>query len=153
MEKIFEILEVFNSITKIISRNDYPIANLFLNKVYRVKVLLDKNVNNENEFIQAMMVEMKSKFDKYWGKCNLLMAVAIILDPRCKMRVVEFSFSKLYLNKEARENVAKIQEPLYEIYEEYVREYQYGGENSAETHVLDSGMSDVNIEASFLWLV
>ena len=37
MEKICEILEVFNSIIKIISGNDYPTANLFLNKVYHVK--------------------------------------------------------------------------------------------------------------------
>ena len=66
MEKFFEILEVFNSITKIISVSDYPTANLFLNEVYRVKVLLDKKVNDENKFIQAMVVEMKSKFDKYW---------------------------------------------------------------------------------------
>ena len=77
------------------------------------------------------------------------MAIAAILDPRCKMRVVEFSFPKLYPDREARENVAKVREALYEIYEEYVREYQYGGENSAETHVLDSGMSDVNIKAFF----
>ena len=93
MEKIFEILEVFNSITKIIFRSDYPTTSLFLNEVYRVKVLLDKKVNDENKFIQAMVVKMKSKFDKYWGECNLLMAIATILDPRCKMRVVEFFFS------------------------------------------------------------
>ena len=111
-------------------------------------MLLDKKVNDENKFIQAMVVEMKSKFDKYWEECNLLMAIAAILDPRCKMKVVEFSFPKLYHDREARENIAKVREALYEIYEEYVREYQYGGENSAETHVLDSGMSDVNIEAS-----
>ena len=42
VEKICEILEVFNSITKIISGSDYPIANLILNEVYHVKVLLDK---------------------------------------------------------------------------------------------------------------
>ena len=66
VEKICEILELFNSITKIISGSDYPTANLFMNEVYRVKVLLDIKVNDENEFIQAMVVEMKSKFDKYW---------------------------------------------------------------------------------------
>ena len=52
------------------------------------------------------------------------MAVAAILDSRCKMRVVEFSFPKLYLDREARENVAKVREALYEIYEKHVHEYQ-----------------------------
>ena len=42
VEKIYEILKVFNSITKIISESDYPTVNLFLNEVYCVKVLKDK---------------------------------------------------------------------------------------------------------------
>ena len=84
VEKICEILEVFNSIIKIISGSDIQLQIFFLNEVYRVKVLLDKKVNDENEFIQAMVVEMKSKFDKYWRECNLLMAVTAILDLRCK---------------------------------------------------------------------
>ena len=71
------------------------------------------------------------------------------LGSKVQMRVVEFFFPKVYPDREVRENVAKVREALYEIYEKYVREYQYGGENSAETHVLDSGMNDVNIEASF----
>ncbi|KAH7655676.1 Ribonuclease H-like protein [Dioscorea alata] len=81
MEKICEILEVFNAITKIISGSDYPTSNLYLNEVYRVKVLLDKRANNGDDFIQEMVGRMKRKFDKYW-ECNLLILVAVILDPR-----------------------------------------------------------------------
>ena len=50
VEKICEILENFNSITKIISKSDYPTANLFLNEIYRVKVLLNKDVNLDTPF-------------------------------------------------------------------------------------------------------
>ncbi|XP_022737224.1 zinc finger BED domain-containing protein RICESLEEPER 2-like [Durio zibethinus] len=120
VKKVCEILEVFNSTTKIIFGSDYPTSNLFLNEVYRVKVLLDKRMNDENEFVQAMVRKMKSKFDKYWGECNLLMSIAAILDPRCKIR----------------------------IYDEYAREYQFGNEHSAETQVHDNGISGMNIEAS-----
>ena len=42
MEKIYPILEVFNLATNIILGSEYPTSNLFLNEVYRVKVLLDK---------------------------------------------------------------------------------------------------------------
>ena len=43
-------------------------------------MLLNKKVNDENEFIQAMVDEIKGKFDKYWewGDYNLLMVVAAI---------------------------------------------------------------------------
>ncbi|XP_039134230.1 zinc finger BED domain-containing protein RICESLEEPER 2-like [Dioscorea cayenensis subsp. rotundata] len=133
VEKIYEILEVFNAITKIIFGSDYPTSNLFLNEVYHVKMLLDERANDEDEFIQAMIGKMKAKFDKYWGKCNLLMSVAAVLDPRCKMRVVDFTFSRMYSDREAKENIAKVREALHEIYEEYVREYQHGNEHSGET--------------------
>ncbi|XP_022716297.1 zinc finger BED domain-containing protein RICESLEEPER 1-like [Durio zibethinus] len=148
VEKVCEILEVFNSATKIISGNDYPTSNLFLNEVYRVKVLLDKRMNDENEFVQAMVRKMKSKFDKYWGECNLLMSIAAILDPRCKMRVIEFCFPRMYPDREAKENIAKVRDALYEIYDEYAREYQFGNEHSTETQVHDNGISGMNIEAS-----
>ncbi|XP_022728849.1 zinc finger BED domain-containing protein RICESLEEPER 2-like [Durio zibethinus] len=148
VEKVCEILKVFNSATKIIFGSDYPTSNLFLNEVYRVKVLLDKRMNDENEFVQAMVRKMKSKFDKYWGECNLLMSIAAILDPRCKMRVIEFCFPRMYPDREAKENIAKVRYALYEIYDEYAREYQFGNEHSAETQVHDNGISGMNIEAS-----
>ncbi|KAH7681478.1 Tam3-transposase (Ac family) protein [Dioscorea alata] len=138
VEKICEILEVFNAITKIISGSDYPTSNLFLNEVYCVKVLLDKRSNDGDNFIQAMVGRMRRKFDKYWGECNLLMSVAAILDPRCKMRAVEFSFSKMYSDRDARENIVKVREALYDIYEEYVREYQVDNEHSGETSMLNN---------------
>ena len=138
VKKICEILEVFNAITNIISGSDYPTSNLFLNEVHRVKMLLDKRANDEDEFIQAMIGRMKAKFDKYWGKCNFLMSVAAVLDPRCKMRVVDFTFSRMYSDREARENISKVREALHEIYEDYVHEYPHGNEHSGETSVLNS---------------
>ncbi|XP_073107182.1 zinc finger BED domain-containing protein RICESLEEPER 1-like [Elaeis guineensis] len=86
VEKLCEILELFKAAIEIISGTDYPTANLFLNEVYRVKVLLDKKSSFEDTFTRQLIAKLKEKFDKYWGKCNLLMAIAAILDPRCKMR-------------------------------------------------------------------
>ena len=103
---------MFNAVTNIISGSNYPTANLFLNEVYRVKVLLDRRANDDDVFIQQMVSRMKSKFDKYWGECNLLMSIASVLDPRCKMRAIEYCFSKMYLETEARENVHKVREAM-----------------------------------------
>ncbi|XP_074297078.1 zinc finger BED domain-containing protein RICESLEEPER 2-like [Silene latifolia] len=41
IEKLSEILEVFNDTTNIISGSEYPTSNLFLAEIYRIKVLLD----------------------------------------------------------------------------------------------------------------
>ncbi|KAK1388775.1 zinc finger BED domain-containing protein RICESLEEPER 2-like [Heracleum sosnowskyi] len=137
VEKVCELLEVFNSTTNIISGSEYPTSNLFLNEVYRVKVVLDKKhleITNEEDFMYSMIEAMKVKFDKYWGEVNLLMAIGAILDPRCKMRVIEFSFPKMYPTNVAKENIGKVREALYELYDEYVVEFQSSnGEPSGET--------------------
>ncbi|XP_042386917.1 zinc finger BED domain-containing protein RICESLEEPER 2-like [Zingiber officinale] len=119
LHKVFSILKVFYEATKIISGSEYPTANLFLNEVYRVKVILDEKSCDEEEFIRKMVQKMKEKFDKYWGECNLLMAVGSVLDPRCKMRVLEFTFPKLYNSFEAESNIKEVQRLLYAIYKEY----------------------------------
>ena len=84
----------------------------------RVKQTLDKCSLSENDFIRDMVSKMKEKFDKYWGECHLVMAIASVLDPRFKMKLVEFSFPTLYENSE--ENIKEVKSALYEMYEEFL---------------------------------
>jgi CTP:phosphocholine cytidylyltransferase-like protein len=58
-------MEIFNYVTNIISGSDYPTANLFLTKVWRVKYILAKKSRDENDYIKAMVVKMNIKFEKY----------------------------------------------------------------------------------------
>ncbi|KAL4581190.1 hypothetical protein LXL04_017400 [Taraxacum kok-saghyz] len=118
VESVCEILKVFKVCTNIISGSDYPTANLYLIEVFRVKQTLDKCSLSENDFIRDMVSKMKEKFDKYWGECHLVMAIASVLDPRFKMKLVEFSFPTLYENSE--ENIKEVKSALYEMYEEYL---------------------------------
>ncbi|KAL3529787.1 hypothetical protein ACH5RR_009109 [Cinchona calisaya] len=118
--KVCNILETFWATTQIISGSDYPTSNLFLQEIKRVKLVLDNGVNDEDDFIRAMVRKMKTKFDKHWGECNLLMAVAAILDPRQKMKAVEFYFPQLFPSNEAQENISKVTTVLFEFYDEYV---------------------------------
>ncbi|XP_074303624.1 zinc finger BED domain-containing protein RICESLEEPER 2-like [Silene latifolia] len=114
IKKLSEILEVFNDTTNIISGSEYPTSNLFLDEIYRIKVLLD------------------TQFDKYWDQCNLLMAIGAVLDPRLKMKVVEITFPKMFPSDDAdvaRDNVNKVRETLYELYKEYVTIYSPTGQS------------------------
>ncbi|KAK4415151.1 Zinc finger BED domain-containing protein RICESLEEPER 1 [Sesamum alatum] len=95
-EKVCSVLELFWTATHIISGSDDPTSNLFLNEVSRVKVLLYKKTLENDMFIRDMVARMKVKFDKYWGETNLLMSIAAVLDPRCKLRALEFCFPRLY---------------------------------------------------------
>ncbi|CAH9105504.1 unnamed protein product [Cuscuta epithymum] len=100
------------------SNND--VALRIAKVIWRVKHVLDENEASPNEFVKNMVKKMKEKFDKYWGSCNLLMAIGAILDPRFQMRLVEFAFNKLYTVSESRINLKTVRDALYDLFSEYV---------------------------------
>ncbi|KAL7147889.1 hypothetical protein ABFS83_06G139800 [Erythranthe nasuta] len=108
VEKVCSVLEVFWTAIHIISGSDYP-TSIFLNEVSRVNVMLDQNSSDTDSFIQEIVKKMKIKFDKYWGKSDLLMSVAVVLDPRCKMRALQF----------CEREIIRVRETIYQLYAEY----------------------------------
>ncbi|KAL2927687.1 Zinc finger BED domain-containing protein RICESLEEPER 3 [Bienertia sinuspersici] len=53
----------------------------------------------KNPDIRVMGSQMRENFDKYYGdlgKTNVMMLVAVVLDPRYKFRFVKFSLKKLF---------------------------------------------------------
>ncbi|XP_010247968.1 PREDICTED: zinc finger BED domain-containing protein RICESLEEPER 2-like [Nelumbo nucifera] len=116
VEKVCEVLEVFNVVTNIIFDSDYPTSNFYLSEIYRVKEILNLKAMDESDFIRRMVGKMKGKFDKYWGECNLLMVVASVMDPRCKLRLAEMFFPKIYSEAETRNNIEQVRGDLYQLY-------------------------------------
>lgn len=48
-----------------------------------------------------MAKDMQKKFDKYWGSFanfNPLMVIAVVLDPRYKMKFLKYAFEQMYPN-------------------------------------------------------
>ena len=66
-----------------------------------------------------MATNMQTKFEKYWGegdKINPLLYVAMVFDPRKKLRFLKFSFSKIYGNVVAKVMVDKMKDLLFKLY-------------------------------------
>ncbi|XP_071912241.1 zinc finger BED domain-containing protein RICESLEEPER 2-like [Coffea arabica] len=135
VSKVCNILKAFWTATHVISGSDYPTANLYLNEVCRIKVLLDSKVDDEDDFVRSMVQKMKLKFDKYLGESNLLMSIVAILDPRCKMRVINYCFPLLYPSHEVQSNIGKVQQALYDLYDEYV-EIHVSGQSGLSSQLL-----------------
>ena len=52
--------------------------------------------NSSDNIICEMAIAMTFKFDKYWKKSNIALAVANVLDPRFKKKMVEFYLKRIY---------------------------------------------------------
>ncbi|KAJ1703119.1 hypothetical protein LUZ63_002898 [Rhynchospora breviuscula] len=61
---------------------------------------LDKRYTSnpsEQEWERVKMgLEMFYKWDKYWKDENIILAIACVLDPRCKLEVVEYYIEQMY---------------------------------------------------------
>ncbi|KAG6487825.1 hypothetical protein ZIOFF_056560 [Zingiber officinale] len=63
-------------------------------QVWKIEVLLKENLSNEDEVISSLCKRMMEKFDKYWTQYSMVLAFGAILDPRIKLSMLEFFYTK-----------------------------------------------------------
>jgi hypothetical protein len=76
-----------------ISGSLYSTTNKYFPVLQKIYNCLMAYCGSDDDMLSAMAFRMKLKFDKYWGdleKINPLLFIAIVLDTRYKMKVLEF---------------------------------------------------------------
>ncbi|KAG6528693.1 hypothetical protein ZIOFF_010877 [Zingiber officinale] len=119
-EKICEFLEPFYDTTNLISGSSYPTSNLYFMQVWKIEVLLKENLSNEDEVISSMCKRMMEKFDKYWTQYSMVLAFGAILDPRIKLSMLEFFYTKVesdYVKFQKKMELVKTK--LYKLFDQY----------------------------------
>jgi len=96
-----------------------PTSNLFFHEAWKLQLELSNGTGHEDPIFSSIAKDMHEKFDKYWKDCSLVLAIAVVMDPRFKMKLVEFSYSKIY-GAEAAKYVKVVDDALHELYKEYV---------------------------------
>ncbi|KAK2650745.1 hypothetical protein Ddye_018234 [Dipteronia dyeriana] len=106
VKKITIFLQYFYDLTCVFSGTKYPTSNLFFPKVFSTYMLLKQNKVSSDVFLQKMTTQMYNKYYKYSGEFSVVLAIALILDPRYKMTFIEFAYKKVYgINSPELENV------------------------------------------------
>ncbi|XP_012858997.1 PREDICTED: zinc finger BED domain-containing protein RICESLEEPER 2-like [Erythranthe guttata] len=118
---IHKFLETFNIVTKIFSGSEYCTANVFFREVYRILILLRETSNDLSTLLGKMAFNMLLKFEKYWldKEPNLLLSVALVLDPRYKLKYLEFCYMKIYDNTLATKFTNRVKCELKNLFDEY----------------------------------
>nr|KJB09837.1 hypothetical protein B456_001G170000 [Gossypium raimondii] len=134
-----DFLEHFYEVTLRISGTSYVTSNNFFDELSEIDILLRDAQLNSNIDFNVMAIKMKEKYDKYWGdidKMNLLMFVACVLDPRQKLKYLEFALSEMSSSEKDCEMMQKLKESLYELFDEY-KPPLHGtcSQSSVSTHV------------------
>ena len=117
-------LKLFYNATKKFSGSLYVTANTFFDKMFVIQENISHLSKSQNHLLKNMAIKMESKFDKYWGKgdkMNHLLYVAMVLDPRKKLRFLKFCFFEIYGNEVADVMVELVRGFLVKLYEYYSR--------------------------------
>jgi hypothetical protein len=74
----------------------YPIANLYFPVVALIYVNLKQELVSEDGYKRLMATQMISKFEKYWSKFSVVLAIVVVLDPHYKLRLIKYYYTKIY---------------------------------------------------------
>ncbi|KAJ1688149.1 hypothetical protein LUZ63_019539 [Rhynchospora breviuscula] len=132
LKELVKHLKVFYEATLKLSGTKYPTLNLFFSEFCEVYLTIKRMASNEYPFIVNMGTQMHAKFNKYWSMGNSLLAIACVLDPRCKLDVVQYYMEEMCPD-ECEHFISNIRECMSELYNEYVK---------AKTE--EQGASDLN---------
>ncbi|TXG55742.1 hypothetical protein EZV62_017055 [Acer yangbiense] len=115
-----KFLKVFYEVTCMFFGTRYPTSNLYFKGVWKIHNRLLDVVKGPENFMTGMLVEMQVKFSKYWSENNLVLSCAAILDPRYKVKFIEYCYTKLY-RFDAQQHVGKIVRTLFSLFDEYLK--------------------------------
>ncbi|XP_043698432.1 zinc finger BED domain-containing protein RICESLEEPER 2-like isoform X3 [Telopea speciosissima] len=120
IEKLTSFLQPFNEITVLLSSSKYPTSNLYFHNVWKIHKSLLEEVSHGQNFMKQMAEEMKKKFDKYWGHYSVILAIALVFDPRYKLGFVDWALNKIsQLDPSAFEMSIRVKSGLYRLFNEY----------------------------------
>nr|XP_023901326.1 zinc finger BED domain-containing protein RICESLEEPER 1-like [Quercus suber] len=115
-------LRLFYNATKKFSGSLYVTSNAFFDEIFVIQESISHLVKSQNTLLKNTATNMQTKFEKYWGggdKINPLLYVAVVLDPRKKLRFLKFSFSEIYGKEVGNVMVDEVKDLLMKLYTFY----------------------------------
>nr|XP_016466018.1 PREDICTED: zinc finger BED domain-containing protein DAYSLEEPER-like [Nicotiana tabacum]XP_016466019.1 PREDICTED: zinc finger BED domain-containing protein DAYSLEEPER-like [Nicotiana tabacum] len=119
VEILCTYLKILFDTANLLTAPTIPTTNTFFHEAWKIQLELARAAASEDPSISSLTKTMQEKFDKYWKSCCLMLAISVVMDPRFKMKLVEFSFTKIY-GEEAATYVKIVEEGIHELFLEYV---------------------------------
>ncbi|CAA0829089.1 Zinc finger BED domain-containing protein DAYSLEEPER [Striga hermonthica] len=110
----------------------YATSNMYFPEIVRTLKEIENFEKSNDTCLKEMGKQMRDKFDKYWGsinKINLMLLIAVVLNPRYKIKYLRVKYAIHYNEKEADELVDKVIKALRILIEDYRVLNETGREN------------------------
>ncbi|PWA78331.1 zinc finger, BED-type [Artemisia annua] len=131
IEHLCTYLKPLFETANLLTASTIPTTNTFFHEAWKIQLELTRAATSEDPVISGLTKPMLENFDKYWKSSCLILAIAVVMDPRFKIKLVEFSFTKIY-GDDAAGFINIVDEGIHQLFLEYV------GSGSGTAKVEDS---------------
>ncbi|XP_038717841.1 zinc finger BED domain-containing protein DAYSLEEPER-like [Tripterygium wilfordii] len=119
VEILCTYLKLFFDAASILTGPTNPPANMFYHEVSKLHLELTHAAMSTDTVVSNWTRPLREKLDKYWREHFLVFAIAVVMDPRFKMRFIEFSFPKIFGVEDADMWIKHVDDGLHEIFFDY----------------------------------
>ncbi|CAJ2656300.1 unnamed protein product [Trifolium pratense] len=118
VETLCTYLKYLYDAAHMLTTRPYPTANLFFLEVSKLHMELTNAALSQDPFLSSLILPLLTNFDQYWRESCLVLAVAVAMDPRHKMKLVESIFAKIF-GENAKQWITIVENGLHELFIEY----------------------------------
>ncbi|XP_078434697.1 zinc finger BED domain-containing protein RICESLEEPER 2-like [Wolffia australiana] len=120
IKAVNECLGAFYLLTEKPTPRKSPTVNLCFNGMCGIHLSLKTWSGSSHPLVNAMATKMLGQFEKHWGLTSVVLATASVLDPRYKMKSIEYFFRLIYAEGSVAElkigNILLDFRSLYDVY-------------------------------------
>ncbi|CAI0542784.1 unnamed protein product [Linum tenue] len=114
------LVDATNSLVSSSSSPPCPPAATLLMKAMGVHLQIAEFADSGDQFVRSFVEPMQGKMEEYWKQCGVALAIAVAMDPRYKMQLVEFSFPKIFGDESSSVYVKMVDDGVHELFAEYL---------------------------------
>lgn len=133
VREILPFLKMFYDATVRISGSSYLTSNIYMFEILGIGKRIVEMCSSEDVHLRTMAQTMKLKYDKYWGNyknLNMMLLVALVFDPRRKVRLAGWMIRRFYNEDDSDALIAMLESCLKSLYEEYYNRVMHPRGNS-----------------------
>lgn len=94
-----QFLMIFHKVMLMFSGSLYVTSDTYFNALVTMHQFLNLMISSKDDCMSSMAMRVKMIYDKYWGqyeKISHFLYIVVVLDPRYKMKHIDFCFKILY---------------------------------------------------------
>ncbi|CAM8938641.1 unnamed protein product [Rhodiola kirilowii] len=118
VETLCTLMKLFYDTANVLTTTSAPTANSYFHEICKIQMELARAGSTDDPFISSFFPQIQGKFDKLWRDSCLILATAVVIDPRFKMKLVEFSFTKIY-GEHAGTYIKLVDDGIHALFHEY----------------------------------